>query len=201
MCVTCLVRAQNTVQTMLSAASSLTVYGYPVNLKAVNFESAEHRPRVLVDLPSYAWDHSIGYWHESRFSLDYRKRSAPRHPLLGAPSSDFNALEPSCRNIIRASEIPWIRGHVIQSNIVYPAAGYISMAIEASLQSGQLNGRSQAIRTYRFRDVNVNSMLLIPDDAAGVETVLSLRPYNHSARSSSDEWDGFRIFSYTNSEG
>lgn len=199
--VTCLVRAKNAVQMMLSAASSLTVYGYPVNLKAVNFESGQHNPRVLIDLPSYPWDHSIGYWHESRFSLDYRKRSAPRHPLLGAPSSDFNSLEPSWRNIIRVSEIPWIRGHVIQSNIVYPAAGYISMAIEASLQRSRSNGRPHAIHTYKLKDVSINSMLLIPDDTAGIETVLSLRPYNRSARTSSDDWDEFRIFSYTDSEG
>ena len=72
----------------------------------INFDNVERHPQVLVDLPSYPWDHSLGGSHESRLSLNYRKRSAPRHPLLGAPSSDFNALEPSWRIIIRPSEIP-----------------------------------------------------------------------------------------------
>lgn len=192
---TCLVRAKNAVGTILSAASDLLVSGYPVDLKAINFDINDHHPQVLVDLPSYPWDHS-SYWQEPRFSLDYRKRSAPRHPLLGVPSSDFNALEPSWRNIIRASEIPWIRGHVIQSNIVYPAAGYISMAIEASLQRSQLNGRAHAIQMYKLKDISIKSMLLIPDDVSGIETVFSLRPYNRSARTSSDDWDEFRVFSY-----
>ena len=128
--------------------------------------------------------------------MDYRKRSAPRHPLLGVPSSDLNALEPSWRNVIRASEIPWTRGHVIQSNIVYPAAGYISMAIEASLQRSQFNGRAHAIHMYKLRDISIKSILLVPDDASGVETVFSLRPYNRTARASSDDWDDFRVFSY-----
>ena len=198
---TCLVRAKNAVQTMLYAASDLAVHGYPVNLKAINLNNDQDKRQVLVDLPSYPWDHSVRYWHESRLALDYRMRSAPRHPLLGAPSSDFNTLEPSWRNIIRVSEIPWIRGHIIQSNIVYPAAGYISMAIEASLQRSQLNERAHAIQSYKFRDVSINSMLLIPDDSSGVETVFSLRPYNRSARTSSDEWDEFRVFSYTGTEG
>lgn len=195
---TCLAHAKNAVQTMLSAASNLLVSGYSVDLRTINFDNVERHPQVLVDLASYPWDHSVGYWHESRLSLNYRKRSAPRHPLLGAPSSDFNALEPSWRNIIRPSEIPWIRGHVIQSNIVYPAAGYISMAIEASLQRSQLNGRAHAIRLYKVREVSIKNMLLIPDDASGVETVFSLRPYNRSVRVSSDEWDEFRVFSYDN---
>ena len=199
--ITCLVRTKNAVQTMLSAASNLAISGYPVNLKAVNVDNDQDDPQVLVDLPSYPWDDSVRYWHESRLALDYRIRSAPRHPLLGAPSSDFNALEPSWRNIIRTSEIPWIRGHVIQSKIVYPAAGYISMAIEASLQRSQLNGRARAVQMYKFRDISISSMLLVPDDTSGVETVFYLRPYNRSARTSSDEWDEFRIFSYTSSEG
>ena len=193
---TCLVRAKNAVQTILNAASNLLVSGYPVDLKAINIDIHERHPQVLVDLPSYPWDHSVSYWQESRFSLNYRKRSAPRHPLLGVPSSDFNALEPSWRNIIRVSEIPWIRGHVIQSNIVYPAAGYISMAIEASLQRSQLNGRAHAIQMYKLKDISIKSMLLIPDDTSGIETVFSLRPYNRSARTSSDDWDEFRVFSY-----
>lgn len=68
------------------------------------------------------------------------------------------------------------------------------MAIEASLQRSQLNGRAHAIRLYKVREVSIKNMLLIPDDASGVETVFSLRPYNRSVRVSSDEWDGFRVF-------
>ena len=196
----CLVREKNGVGTILGAASDLYVAGYPVDLKALNCDTSEGQPQVLADLPAYPWDHSISYWHESRLSLDYRKRSAPRHPLLGAPCSDFNLLEPSWRNIVRVSEIPWIRGHMIQSNIVYPAAGYVAMAIEASLQWSRLKGRNEQISSYRLREVNIGKPLLIPDNAEGVETTFSLRPYSRSAQGVSNVWAEFRIFSYSKTE-
>lgn len=197
---TCLVREKNGVETMMGAAADLYVAGYPVNLKALNLDVSEGPPQVLVDLPAYPWDHSVSYWHESRLSLDYRKRSAPRHPLLGAPCSDFNLLEPSWRNIVRVAEVPWIRGHMIQSNIVYPGAGYVTMAIEASFQWSLLKGRKEHISRYRLRDVNIGRSLLIPDNAEGVETNLFLRPYSRSAQYSSDVWAEFRIFSYSKIE-
>ena len=153
-----------------------------------------------IDLPTYPWDHSASYWHESRLSLDYRKRSA-RHPLLGAPSPDFNLLEPSWRNVVRVSEIPWIRGHIIQSNIVYPTAGYIAMAIEAAKQRSRLVGRANAISKYRLNDINIGKKAICADDSEAVETIFSFRPYNRSARKSSAVRDEFRIFSYTKSEG
>lgn len=194
---TCLVREKNGVGIMMSAAAHLYVAGYPVDLKAMNLDVSEGPPQVLIDLPAYHWDHSISYWHESRLSLDYRKRSAPRHPLLGAPCSDFNLLEPTWRNIVRVSEVPWIRGHTIQLNIVYPGAGYVTMAIEASLQWSRLKGRKEHISRYRLREVNIGKPLLIPDNSEGVETTLSLRPYSRSAQYSSDVWAEFRIFSYS----
>lgn len=156
----CLLRGKNAVGTMMGAASDLYVAGYPVDLKALNSDVSEEQPQVLIDLPSYSWDHSTSYWHESRLSLDFRKRSAPRHPLLGAPCSDFNLLEPSWRNIVRVSEIPWIRGHMVQSKIVYPGAGYVAMAIEASSQWSQLKERKERISGYRLREVNIGNLYL-----------------------------------------
>lgn len=194
-------RGWNAVDTMLTVASQLVVSGYPIDLQAVNNHGEDRQPRVLADLPSYPWDHSTSYWHESRLSVDYRKRSAPRHPLLGAPTPDFNRLEPSWRNIIRVAEIPWVRGHVIQSNIIYPAAGYVAMAIEASLQHSRLIHRDNNHSGYKLKNISIAKPLLIPDNAEGIETQFVLRPYNESAYGSSDIYDEFRVFSYTTSDG
>lgn len=198
---TCLVRNQDATITMLDAVMELVEGGSSVDLKAINFDRPERQPTVLVDLPPYPWDHSVTYWHESRLSLSYRKRPVPRHPLLGAPTADSSSLESSWRNVIRTSEIPWICGHVIQSNIVYPAAGYIAMAIEAALQRSRLRELAVTPSNYKLRDISIGKMLLVPDNAEGVETMFTLRPYNRSSRKSSDLWDEFRVFSYSTNEG
>ena len=196
-----LVREKDAVQTSLGLASRLFVAGYPIDLKAVNFSGSERQPRVLVDLPPYPWDHSVSYWHESRLSSEFRHRSDSRHPLLGAPAPNFNRLEREWRNILRVSEVPWVKGHVIQSNMVYPAAGYIAMALEASLQRFKASAKIFPISRFLRRDVSIGRALLIPDTPEGIETMLSIRPYNNSARKSSELWDEFRVFSYTEEEG
>ena len=198
---TCLIRNQDATITLLDAVTDLVESGCNVDLKTINFDRCECQPTVLIDLPPYPWDHSVSYWHESRLSLSYRKRSVPRHPLLGAPTADSTSLEPSWRNVIKTSEIPWIRGHVIQSNIVYPAAGYIAMAIEAALQRSRLKDLAVTPSGYKLRDISFGKMLIVPDDARGVETMFTLRPYNRSSRKSSDLWDEFRVFSYSTNEG
>ncbi|KAL8670019.1 MAG: hypothetical protein Q9168_005420 [Polycauliona sp. 1 TL-2023] len=148
-----LTRGKSAVDTLLDTVSRLAVSGYPVDLQVVNNQNVQHAPRVLVDLPPYPWDHSTSHWHESRLSRDCSKRSAPRHPLLGAPSPDFNRLEPSWRNIIRVAEVPWIRGHVVQSQIVYPAAGYIAMLQSLSSVEGDRRSTSTLARHVQTLDL------------------------------------------------
>ena len=196
-----LTRGANACKALLNLAGFLFADGFPVNITALNFPSGEGGKRVLVDLPSYAWDHSAKFWHESRLSAAYRLRKYPRHHLLGVPAPDSNNLEPRWRNYIRASEIPWVRGHIVQSKMVYPAAGFIAMALEASQQQIQERDGTKRISGYSFRDISISKALIIPDTAEGVETVFCLRPYASSARSSSATWNEFRVFSYLEDEG
>lgn len=122
-----LLRNKNAVDTVLKLVSSLFTLGYPVNLSRVNRISSTEKLSVLVDLPPYAWNHSNTYWHESWKSKAYKNRPFPRTDLLGALERTCSPMEPRWANHIRLSEIPWVRDHVIQANIVYPAAGYIVM--------------------------------------------------------------------------
>jgi acyl transferase domain-containing protein/NADPH:quinone reductase-like Zn-dependent oxidoreductase len=196
-----LVRGKDACTTALDVAGSLFTEGFSVDLTSVNFPHGRGKRNVLVDLPSYPWNHGTKYWDESRLSSEYRLRKHPRHPLLGVPAPDYNPLEPRWRNVIRLSEFPWLRGHVVQSSIVYPAAGYIAMVIEAAKQRHVGSGRKDHILKYGFRDVNVGKALVIPDTPEGVELMLSIRPYARTARDSSDTWDEFRIFSFAEKEG
>jgi acyl transferase domain-containing protein len=123
-----LTRNQNAVDTILKLLSSLFTLGYPIDMAAINRPTGGAKSlSVLVDLPPYSWNHSKSYWHESRKSKAYRNRPFARTDLLGALEQTSSPMEPRWSNYIRLSEIPWVRDHVIQSNIVYPAAGYIVM--------------------------------------------------------------------------
>ena len=192
---TALIRKSNAVKTCLELASKLVTQGYPVALSALNRSTGQESHSLLVDLPPYAWNHSKSYWAESRLSKVYRNRSYPRSDLLGVQDRNSNALEPRWRNLIRTSEIPWVKDHKVQSNIVYPAAGYVVMAIEAACQ--RATEMSVNIIGYKLRNIVIRQALVIPEQSGEVETTLNLRPYNESARASSDIWHEFYVFSVT----
>jgi acyl transferase domain-containing protein len=148
-----------------------------------------------VDLPTYTWNHSTSHWAEPRVSKTYSGRSHPRSDLLGVLVGNSNPLEPQWRNLIRPAEIPWVRDHQVQENVVYPAAGFIVMAIEAEYQ--RATERAVEVEGYKIRDFNIGQALVIPESSGEVEIMFSLRPYNESLRSPSDLWDEFCVFSVT----
>ena len=195
---TALVRNSNAVETTLLLASKLLTAGYPITLAECNRLTDRKSHSVLVDLPSYVWNRSKSYWAESRLSKAYRHRAYPRIDLLGLPDRNTNPLEPRWRNVIRASEIPWIKDHKVQTNVVYPAAGYLVMAVEAAHQRATERGVN--ITGYRLREVSIGQALVIPEQSGEVETVITLRPYLESTRSPSDVWDEFCVFSVTEDE-
>ena len=102
---------------------------------------------ILVDLPTYLWNHATRFWAEPRESYLYRMRKEARHDLLGAIVRFNNPLEPRWRNWMRMLELPWLRHHRVQGLTVYSASGFICMAIEAA---GQHAAASQESATGAF---------------------------------------------------
>lgn len=86
------------------------------------------------NLPPYPWNHQIRHWSERRVNKAHIEKSCEQHGLLGTMVSGSNPYAPSWRHVIRISELPWVAEHTVQRNVVYPGAGYISMAIEAARQ-------------------------------------------------------------------
>ncbi|KAM0326970.1 hypothetical protein ACHAQA_006091 [Verticillium albo-atrum] len=77
--------------------------------------------------------------------------------------------------------------------MVYPAAGYVAMAIEAARQRAVANGTD--IDGYELRDLHIGQALVIPDSTEEVETMMTMKPYTESARASSAVWDEFLVYS------
>ena len=188
-----LVRDTSALHTCLNVVAHLFVSNYPVNLRAVNLCSGSKTSQNLVDLPPYVWDHSNSYWAPSvphhRIGVD----PPFRNDILGVKTTDSTSLEPRWRNIVRPSEVPWVNDHVVQSNILYPAAGFLAMAIEAEHQ--RRISINDDIKGYSLREITIGHALIIPRNADRVETMISLRPYGESLRVSSDIWDEFCVSS------
>lgn len=193
-----LVRKSSAVTTALTVAGTLASSGFPLDLVKINTSTKgaiADGMRVLVDLPTYPWNHSNKYWAESRISKAFRNRKFPRTDLLGVQIHHSSPMEPQWRNYIRTSEIPWVQDHQIQGNTVYPAAGYMVMAIEAVSQWSSENVPDKTITGYTLREVEIGAALVIADNTP--EVLISLRPHRTNAHGASKTWKEYTIRSVT----
>ncbi|KAI1391900.1 polyketide synthase [Hypoxylon trugodes] len=185
---------------LLTMAGQLFSLGYPVDLAAANknislSQSGEviksETGNKLSNFPTYTWDHKR-YWSETRVIKEHRQRRF-RHSVLGHIQPGSVERYPRWRNYLRLSEIPWLLEHVVDGKVLFPGAGYMSMAVEAAvrLQEGEISA-------IALREISIKAPLVIPDDEGGIEVILELRPVTTSAKSKSDTWYEFTIFSFDN---
>ncbi|KAL7923395.1 polyketide synthase-like protein [Trichoderma austrokoningii] len=167
-------RKQNGCVTLLNLIGSLWSRGYPVNMKNVVSRGYQQASlRCLSNLPSYSWNHSRKYWHETEMSIESRLREYPRMDLIGARVVDCIApFEPRWRGFLRISENPWIRDHQVQKTVVYPASGMITMVLEAAKQLAQ---GTQNLLGYELIDMKIEKALTVPDTAFGLEVSLNIK--------------------------
>ncbi|KAJ4361125.1 uncharacterized protein N0V89_001694 [Didymosphaeria variabile] len=160
-----------------------THLGQPsLDLQAFDYFMSEKAPRRLVkDLPTYAWDHHVDYWHESRYTK--ASMSRPRvHELLGHMTSDASVeQELRWRQILSPSEIPWLGGHRLQSQIVFPAAGYVVLAIEACRELLALVPAFGPAKLIQVHDVNIQQALTFDSDDSRVEAIFALNNITREA--------------------
>jgi len=128
------------------------------------------QPKLVVGLPSYPWSHGREHWHESRRSYKMRSRKQVFHELLGVLSPDSTPNDMRWSNVLKLSEIPWLNDHQLQSQPVFPAAGYVAMALEASksLASGK------EVKLFEVNDLNIPKAITFEEDDSGVETLVTL---------------------------
>lgn len=201
-----LVRNKNAVETIQALSANLLKEGYPLDMGAVNFPlSRSPHMRVLSDLPSYPWNHQTRHWVEPRLNRALRDRQHRPHELLGSLVLGTNPEAPSWRNIVRPSQSPWLRDHVVQSNILYPGAGYICLAIEAVTQLATSDreaepesggGKGKTIAGYKLRDVDLHQALVIAESSEGTEIQITLHAVSEKDIGSRG-WKRFSISSVT----
>nr|WMZ00178.1 PKS-NRPS [Humicola sp.] len=142
--------------------------------------------KFLQNLPSYPWEHQQTYWKESRISRNTRFRSEPIHQLLGRRRPDDSTHEMRWRKFIYLEELPWLRGHCFQGQVVFPAAGYVSMALEAAKTLVQDRLAQDVVA--EVRDLTLSRALILSDDSPGTEVNFSLRYLEQSHKTVTAEF-------------
>ncbi|KAI0544367.1 polyketide synthase [Xylaria curta] len=194
---TVLKRGTCAVKSALEAAGSLWARGHHVNLLATS--NAYHdvdRSSMLTDLPSYPFNHSTEYWFESRLSKNIRLPTRERHELLGSPVPDWNKNNAIWRHRISISENPWLLDHQVFDDILYPAAGMLVMAIEASRQ---ISDPKKSLKSFKFSDVSFQQALKVPSEG-GIESHFYLRPCVGADSLHGIGWNEFQLFTLAGDE-
>ncbi|KAI6316431.1 hypothetical protein MCOR30_009327 [Pyricularia oryzae] len=198
-------RDKDAVVTSLAAAGELWARGENIRMAAVNQPSLDGGPlQQLIDLPPYQWNHERSYWSESRLTTEHRHRQHAPSRFLGTPLPTLVEGEHLWRALIRPSDEDWLLDHKIQGVIVYPAVGYIAMAVEAARQlaagttgqDGSGDSSSPKLRAFHFREVEFLAATTAPGEDQVIEITICVRPAPGSLGTSSD-WHHFTISSCT----
>ncbi|KAF5647464.1 polyketide synthase [Fusarium sp. NRRL 52700] len=186
-----LIRGARCAEQTLKLAGELFLRDYPIDLQRITAieelspsgKITSRRGHLIVDLPPYQWDKAKKFWAESRESKEHRSPRFPRHDILGQLTIGGSLKEPTWRNILRLKDLPWLRDHSLGGEAVFPAAGYLSMAMEAITQLNEMSDAPLEIDSYIFRDISIQQALVTPDNDDGIETLFNMRP----SRLSTDE--------------
>ncbi|KAI1122424.1 PKSKA1 [Nemania abortiva] len=186
-------RGADSLLPLYNAAGHMFLAGASVNLSRVNRYKDNS---VIVDLPNYAWNHSTKYWHESQASKDWRFKEFINHDLLGSKMNGTSWHSPIFKKTLKLADLPWLKDHKIGSQIVFPGAGYIAMAMEAIYQTTLMTKWKEETPSkyrYRLRDVKFSRALVLEEDAETRYT-LALSPLR-GGQGTVRSWYEFRVCS------
>jgi acyl transferase domain-containing protein len=179
-------RGKDAVVTALNLCGQLYTTGLPVDLQAVNsievLPAGKDEPitritlgKFIPSLPRYQWQYSTRKLAEPRWSKEQRNHKYPRHDLLGRIIPGHSDHTPVWTNFLRLKDLPWLEHHMIGSKVIFPAAGYICMAIEAIRQIQPSVTGELELSSFTIKDLSIHAALVIPEDANGVEIMFSSR--------------------------
>ncbi len=97
------------------------------------------------------------------------------------------------RNVLRHRDIPWLVDQTLGGSVIFPAAGHLSLGIEAIHQVCENDGIE--MKGITLRDVDIKTALVVPDTDDGIEIRLRLSETHRSEKDST--WYGFAIESIT----
>ena len=200
-----IIRDKNGVDSVLNLMGQLFLHGHKVSFADVNHVDTANANAVqgnlLTNLPPYSWTYDGPVlWNEGRQSRELRNRKYGHHDLLGLQMLGGSGIITTWRNMLKVQDVPWLQSHKLGDDIVFPAAGFLAMAIEGICQVLDIE-RQQRPR-ISFRNFNVIKTLPISpnEDSAGAEIFTTLRPLKISGTAQSNRWYDFEVSTYDNSK-
>jgi acyl transferase domain-containing protein/NADPH:quinone reductase-like Zn-dependent oxidoreductase len=188
-----LVRGKDDLQSILELGGNLFVQNASINIDALNgFQNLVRNtqlPPVCVDLPNYKYNYGPILFHENRLNKEWRLRKHLRHDLLGSRQLGGTSICPSWRNMFRLKDVPWLGDHRLVPQAIFPAAGFLAMAVEAAAQCHTEVANAPVIAGYSFRNVRVWSTLEVPDTEVGTDVVTNVQ------KTAATSWYEFKISS------
>ncbi|KAL6228751.1 hypothetical protein BDW75DRAFT_246366 [Aspergillus navahoensis] len=151
---------------------------------------------ALKGLPPYPFEHQRDYWHNSRLGDQFKSRRAHQlpNPVLGTPCCEATTPgEYQWRNMLQPGEVPWLNGHDLQGQTVFPAMGYASMAVEA-INAVILDSKPDStIRVLKLTDLDIPRAIVFNNDSSTVETIFSILSFNSSDAQVAAEWTCYSV--------
>ena len=120
--------------------------------------------RRLLSLPAYAWD-KARWWHEANDWRDGRLAPGGR----GLLDVRLPRATPTWTARLDNRHMAFLRDHRVENMIVFPAAGFVEMVLEAGVQL--FEGRPFAIEDFEIR-----KPLILPDPPTGLALELTYEP-------------------------
>ncbi|KAJ5579714.1 uncharacterized protein N7459_005699, partial [Penicillium hispanicum] len=188
-------RGQNDVVSFSDALGFLWVQLGSQGVDLQSYEKAaslkSRKPQLVIDLPSYQWNHGRTHWTESRRSRKMRERARPTHEVLGTLLPESNTRELRWSNVLKASEIPWLNGHQLQGQTVFPAAGYVAMALEGS----RYLAANKPVELFELHDLSLPKAITFEEgENSAVETLVTFTGIeNHQDETTTAEFSVYSL--------
>lgn len=154
---------------LLKLAASLFEGGLDINLAAVN-DTESSGVQIIHDLPAYAWNKADRYILQSRIGDNWLHQGDPYQRLLGSRSPYSEGNEHVFRNVFTLDDMPWIRDHFVNGDVLFPFTGFVSLAIEALRTLS-----TDLAPAVLIKEFHVKTGLAIEEDER-VDLITKLRP-------------------------
>src|SRR3984893_14275162 len=145
-------------ESLLETAMDLHLAGVVLDFAAVT------PSRQLLDLPAYAWDKSR-WWHESSDMREGRLAPGGR----GLLDVRLPRAAPTWITRLDGRHMAFLKDHRVENLIVFPAAGFVEMVLEAGKQL--FEGKSFVVEDFEIR-----KPLILPDPPSGLLLELTYDP-------------------------